>query len=439
MLLGGLGMEKTNFLKGQKDFQGFELVQNLHNVFLLKSMASGKYCFSYDDDSSISIEFNHIEFDKKYNYILYCYSDKFIYVYDLEKKLLILKTTLETTTKVKYTMEYNYSNDCCEYLFIAIVNGKKEILSSLVSEKYDEIEVKTLTRGYDEIYHDYDYDKGVFYLQENGMKGLFCGNVRTNKIIEPEYNEIKKIGEEFYALTSNNNSTIVRFTPKDPLKTMVESCSIVGNTKKTIIYSKKGIFNRETFGLFFPKAGYDAVVGPNKQDFIKPLSQYFFEATKNNKKGIYHLENLIIPQEYKNIKVSYSPFYRGLDEARYIYFSLEKEKSCLLTKRTISYLYGDYIDTDSKLEENLGEYKDISFLHEIIVCRSSDATYIYDYYDNLLGKFSPDTTISQQDKITEFYDSHYYFIDGNCYYYEDYTKKPLSFYENNIYNKLIKK
>ena len=102
-------------------------------------------------------------------------------------------------------------------------------------------------------------------------------------------------------------------------------------------------------------------------------------------------------------------------------------------------MYGDYIDTDSKLEENLGEYKDISFLHEIIVCRSSDATYIYDYYDNLLGKFSPDTTISQQDKITEFYDSHYYFIDGNCYYYEDYTKKPLSFYENNIYNKLIKK
>ena len=385
-----------------------------------------KYQFRYNDEFSfISPEFNRIEVDKNDKDILYCYSDTNTYVYDLENRLLVLKTAKE----VEHVKKFYYNDNSKEYLFIAKENDEKEILSSVVNIKSKEINVKTLISGYDEISFDYkikDYME-VFYIDKNENKGLFCGDARINNILIPNYTDVEHLWGDFYILTSKAGSDIVRFGPNIPLETIIESCSLIDKTDKAIIYSKKSISEKEKYGLFFPRDGYNASVVPATSTSIKVLSQCFYETEENDKKGIYYLEKLIIPKEYKNIKISFSSKYGRLDNAKRVYFSLEKEKSCLLARRTCSDF--EDLDKNNKLE-TLGKYNDISFLEDIIACRTLDSTYIYDYNNILLGEFSPNAFIAPVEPKIDSWNRHLYSIDGIYYYYEN--NKLIKPYQNVI-------
>ena len=384
-----------------------------------------KYCFSYHDDfSSISEEFDRIEVDKNYKYILYCYSDKDTYVYDLYNKLLVLKIT----KKVEHVDKFRYNGNYNEYLFIAREDDKQEILGSVVNNDSKEINVKTLISGCDKINYNLKgstYNKGSFYLETNKRKGIFLGNSSKNIIIEPNYTDVEYLGKDFYILTSNDVSDIVRFDYNLIMETIIKSCSIVDKTNYAVIYSKKDSSEAEKFGLFFPNNGN---VIPATSASIKVLSQCFYEALENGKKGVFYLGNLIIPKEYENIQISFSPKHKELDDANRVYFSLEKEKSCLLARRWCFPSSEIKEGIKTKLE-TLGEYNDISFLKDIIVCRTLDSTYIYDYDYILLCKVSSNAVIAPVELKTD-YSTSLYNIDGIYYYYRD--NKLIKLYQNVI-------
>lgn len=383
---------------------------------------NNKCYFSYYDDnfSSISEEFERIEVDKNYGHILYCYKDKETHVYDIYNKLLVLKTA----KKVEYVDYVVRTKNKNEYFFIAREGDKQEILSSIVNEDSKEINVKTLVSGCDKISLNREsppYNM-AFNLEKNKKKGIFLGSSSKSITIEPNYTDVEYLRNDFYILTSNDISDIVRFNYDLIMETKIESCSIVEKTNYAVIYSKKDNSETEKVGLFFPKNGN---VVPGASTSIKVLSKHFYEALENGKKGIFYLENLIIPKEYENIQISFSPKYENLDDAIRVYFSLKKEKSCLLAEA-----WGFQVCPDNKIElEILGEYKDIYFLKDIIVCRTKDNAYIYDYNYILLCKVSSNAVIAPVEGNLD-YNTSLYNIDGIYYYYRD--NKLIKLYQNVI-------
>ena len=95
--------------------------------------------------------------------------------------------------------------------------------------------------------------------------------------------------------------------------------------------------------------------------------------------------------------------------------------------------YEIYDDRTYELEE-LGEYKDIIFLKDIIVLKELLNTLIYDYNNNLLGKFSPDTSVTSFEVSEDKYNTKtIYCINNNYYFYKDgnleqYYKEDIDLY-----------
>ena len=380
--------------------------------------------YDYDADfSSISEEFEQIEVDKNYRHILYCYKDKETYVYNIHNKLLVLKTAKQ----VEY-VDYNaYTKNKNEYFFIAREGDKQEILSSVVNEDSKEINVKTLISGFYKISLNKEgspYNM-PFYLEANKKKGMFLGSASKSITIEPNYTDVKYLGNDFYILTSNDISDIVKFNYNLAMETKIESCSIIEKTNCAIIYSKKENQETEKFGLFFKDNGN---IVPTTSASIKVLSNYFYEVSEDGKKGMFYLESLIIPKEYENIQISFSPKYEKLDDAYEVYFSLEKENSCLLARKSCFPL-SELKEGIKKKVEILGEYNNIYFLKDIIICRTKENIYIYNYDYILLCKVSSNAVIVPVEGKID-YNTPLYNIDGIYYCYKD--NKLIKLYQNVI-------
>ena len=180
----------------------------------------------------------------------------------------------------------------------------------------------------------------------------------------------------------------------------------------------------------FTNRYYNNIIKPT-HDYIRPRSRYLYEVEDNKKKGIYHLGKLIIPIEYDDISLSYSPEYKNIDDAKDIYFALKKENSTILAKRK-NYHFKD-TDESVKLEE-LGEYKDVLFFKDIIVVKKLLNTLIYDYNGKLLGKFPFGTTVTSFDISKDKYKPRIIYCINNdyCFYkdvfLEKYYKEDVDIY-----------
>lgn len=132
-----------------------------------------KYSFAYNDHdgicSSISEEFQQIETAKNSSSILYCYRNGYIYIYDLAYRLLVL----QTSKKTEFIDADCYNNECNEYLFYVMNDNKKEILSSVVNKKSNEIKLSTLISGCDEIIREKKNSKAIFYIEKMERKEYF--------------------------------------------------------------------------------------------------------------------------------------------------------------------------------------------------------------------------------------------------------------------------
>lgn len=245
-------------------------------------------------------------------------------------------------------------------------------------------------------------------------------------MIEPSYLETKLLlctfhGDFYAADTSKYSSDIVKLELCADAETIIKDCHIVNMTSRAIIYSQKN-FKKEKYGLLFPKKGYDAVVIPATSTSIKALSNCFYETEEKNKKGMYYLEKLIIPKKYRNIQCAFSSQYSNLDNASTVYFSLEKGKSRILAQMS----YFQYERLDKVGISVLGEYDNISFFKDIIVCRILGVVYIFNYDHILVGKFSSNVVVSPVGPEAK----HIYNIGGT--YYEFSNNKLVRLYQDTI-------
>ena len=373
-----------------------------------------KKSFSYNKNlSSRSEEFLKIEVDEDYKDIIYCYDGKYTHVLDLTNKNLMLKSEEEAKAVAYYA-----GNEYEEYLFIVKEGNKKKILSSLVKDDCEDINEKVLIDDCDDITFDYKqykyYHRSIFHLKNNHHEGFFIGNRYHNKLIEPVYGEARYLFDDLYCLTSKGISDIVRCVYNDEgIKKIICYCSSVEICDELVLYGKKRFFQKEKFGLICSIRNLDPIIIPADNDSIIPVCEDCFEVENNGKKGLYYLDKLIVPKEYKNIKISCPN--------KCMHFSLEKEKSYLLAK----------INLNEKNDiEKLGEFAKIEFLDGLIICKTDKETFIYDYYDNLLGVFSLDTSVEKIDVNKDFSRRNIYIINGE--YYSYIKNKLVKLYKDNV-------
>lgn len=383
---------------------------------------NNKVRFSKDGEyDSISKEFDEISFHDHNNSLLYCKDANDIYIYYiyLNNKKLIRKT--DKNSKLVASFFYDNENKSTEYLFIEEdENNRKALISSIVYKNKEKIETNVLASDYDEITinNSYEYQKKFqFYLEKDGKKELFIYDSHNSKKIG-NYDNIEYFHNDIYALTNDSSTDIVNITLDKEPRLIIKNCHIIGETYQGIIFSQKTGLNKELLGMYyFDEHNYYNNIIKATHDSIKPRGNYLYEVEDNNKKGIYFLGRLIIPKEYKDISLSYSPKYRNIDDADYVYYALRKDNSSLLAKRKNYH----YKDLDESIElEVLGEYKEILFFKDIIVVKTLLNIFIYDYNDTLLREFTLGTLVTSfevpEDK---FYNKTIYCINNDYYFYKD--------------------
>ena len=386
---------------------------------------NNKIRFSCDGEPKfISKEFDEISFRRN---LLYCKDGKEAYIYEMmlhNKKKLIYKTE----KSAKFVVEFPYDNltESYENLFIEEdENHKKSLISSKNYTDTEKIETKVLANDCDEIRLNKNYEYQFifqFCLEKNGKQELFLYDSHNSKSMG-SYDNIEYFGNDKFALSNGKSTDIVDITiNKDP-RMIIKNCRIINVTRNAIIFSQKSVLNMKLVGLYyyystndFTNRYYNNIIKPT-HDYIRPRSRYLYEVEDNKKKGIYHLGKLIIPIEYDDISLSYSPEYKNIDDAKDIYFALKKENSTILAKRK-NYHFKD-TDESVKLEE-LGEYKDVLFFKDIIVLKKLLNTLIYDYNGKLLGKFPFGTTVTSFDISKDKYKPRIiYCINNDYYFYKD--------------------
>ncbi len=415
------------------DFEYDDIKRENGITFFYKN---NKVRFSKDGEyDSISKEFNEISFHGADNSLLYCKDDNDTYIYNirLNNKKLIRKTDINS--KLAASFFYDNENKSTEYLFIEEdENNRKSLISSTVYKNREKIETRVLADDCDEItiINGYEYQqKYQFYLEKDEKKDLFLYDSHNSKKIG-NYDNIKYFRNDIYALTNGCSTDIVNITiDKDP-RTIIKNCHIIDDNYQGIIFSQKTVLNNELFGMYyFDERNYYNNIIRATHDSFKPHGNYLYEAEDNNKKGMYFLGKLIIPIEYTDISLSFSPKYRNIDDADYVYYALRKENDSILAKRK-NHHYKD-LDKYSNLEV-LGKYKDILFLKDIIVVKTLLNTVIYDYNDTLLGEFTLDTLVTSfKASEDKFNDKMIYCINNDYYFYQDgnlekYYKEDIDMY-----------
>ena len=401
--------------------------------------------FLYFIDGKKSDAFDRIILDPEKINICYCIKDKTISVYDIYRQILLLKEECE---EIKYLLCGGIEKDDIsikfqrlEYFFSIKQNGKVGLRK--IEWNYQEKSIKQtklLESFYDNIIEYQKNDTGVpeFYLEKNKKIGIFVAYF-TNKLIEPIYDHIQNLGNQYYALYQGEVCDIVKirysFRKKvTEFKVVIQKCSIVEITPYEIIYQKEN-----QFGMLLPYCKADGTVVPAEYDditsmknFSEPYSYYMVE--KDGKKGLMYLGDSVLDAEYDTIHIGprFTPGFDWFDPddpCRFIpgveitYFAVKKEKYALAQGKSVRRNnYSGQCDIAYKAQFiSPYIYDEIKIFKEIIVFKDQKQTYIYDHQQKLLKNFPAAASISEvaYSSGRNCIDKSYcYYIDGDYYCYK---------------------
>lgn len=438
--------KKALYLKGEGLLTKYEYdeIEKKKDVVIYTKDDEKSFSICNCDGISTSIigKFKDIKTDKKEEQILYCEDDKNTSIYDLRFKTLILREPKDFECIAIFSYNTELLSVNYEYLFIATdkETKKKSLFGVLYDSANNEFRKKEIIRNYDAIKVMFfsSYSRIIaLYLENEKKLDLFVGNFSFNKCLRLKSDKINYLGEDCYAVIKNEVTDILEVNPKAFPKIAIKNCTIKDKSDDAIIYSQKNSDGKEYEGIYYfenPQYHRDIYKKnvPAIYNKINRISHSLYLAEdNNNNKGIYYLGRLIIPIEFKDIDIAFSPKYSGIETAYLLYFSLKKEKSNILAKR----VFGLTIDTDvNNKSEEIGEYKNILFLKDIIVLKTLLNTIVYDYNDKLLGEFPLNTTVTSFDVSNNQYNKKtFYCIDNDYYFYqngnlEKYYKEDIDMY-----------
>ena len=385
---------------------------------------NNKKYFSYFDErfgkiyNKVSTGFDEITIEKENTDIVYCKKENKTYVYNTSSKKLLFSTDSD---EIKFiNSEWSMLDDYNEDLFFEVVkNGKHGVISSIINGKkvtgtllalqYDEIEIGTKI----------NYDR-VLYLKKNGKIGLFIGSSYQYQLIEPKYDKIDYLWHDYFALYTNGLCDIGRVASYSSFKSSITKCEIAEIFGGCVLsYKKNG-----KYGLL---DSVDRIVSPEYDNISEAVSSdevvsrcYILE--KNNKKGLVHINKIILPIEYDEVK--FDGKYGIFNDITY--FALRKSKKYELAK-----LYSNRGNIEFV---NNHTFDNIDFFHKIMVLKDQTQVYIFDYNEKLLKSLPVNTSITEYERPSQGVNKDYFYcINDVYYYYKNGNFEEVHTESNNLY------
>ncbi len=408
----------------------FDEIEKLPNI-IVYTKNNEKYFVCDGKDGKTSAKFESITVDEQNKNIVYCKKENKTHIYNTESQELLL---ISETDEVKYLSKYgdSYNDHHGEFIFLIKQNEKLGLVSSKINNEIkksnngEAIVTELLTPDYDEIEQHYNR----FYLKQNDKMGLFIGDSNHNQLIEPIYDNIDYLGEDYFALYIGEYCDIGRMTPYTPFTTSVTNCQIEKNIRFGLIYKKDG-----KYGLILTDRDNKNTIIPNNFESISCVLEYYFILEKDSKKGFMHHGKMVIPMDYDEIQIggSYGK-YSSMKDAKVLYFSLKKGNKFELAKM---HNY-QYVTTNVEFVSN-HTFDSIDFFRDIMVFKDQNYTYIYDYEEKLVKTFPAQTSVIPFAKPCSKWDEehnhrdYFYAIDGVYFYYKDGKFEKVLVEENDCY------
>ena len=240
----------------------FDEIEKLPNIVVYTK--NNKKYFAYDGKTEKeSVEFDSITGDKQNKNIVYCKKGNKTFVYNTEAQALLL---ISESDGIEYLSKYGdqYDDNYGEFIFSIKEKEKLGLVSSnlkrdITKSNGEAIVTQLLAPDYDEIEkHD-----NRFYLMKKGKMGLFIGNYYQNQLIEPNFDDIDYLGENYFALYTGKYCDIVKADSYAPYSLCVTHCQIEKITRSGIIYKKAG-----KYGLILTDQNCKNNIIPNAYDNI---------------------------------------------------------------------------------------------------------------------------------------------------------------------------
>lgn len=408
----------------------FDDIEKMPNI-VVYTKNDEKYFVCDGKDGKTSVKFDSITVDEKNENIVYCKKENKTYIYNTESQELLL---ISEADEIKYLSKYgdSYNDNNGEYVFIIKKDEKLGLVSSKINNEIrksnngEAIVTELLDSDYDEIEQHYDR----FYLMKNDKMGLFIGDSNHNQLIEPVYDNIDYLRDEYFALYTGEYCDIGRIASYIPYRTSVTKCQIEENTRFGLIYKKDG-----KYGLILTDRDSKNAIIPNEYESISCVLECYFILERNSKKGFMHQGKMVIPMDYDDIQIggSYEK-YKSMKDAKVLYFSLKKGNKFELAKM---HNY-QYVETNVEFVSN-HIFDSIEFFRDIMVFKDQNLTYIYDYEERLLKTFPAQISVIPFAKLCSKYDEehnlrdYFYLVDGAYFYYKDGQFEKVLVEENDCY------
>lgn len=342
--------------------------------------------------------------------LMYCKINDLYYVYELQRKKLLLKISCE---EIELITTFNRK---------LIFKIKKDGLYGLISVldyPINKIEVKTLLLP---IYKNITYEKGhsetgyledktvhIFYLENNDSLNLYILNSFTssNTLITENCTKITYLGYYHFAFYHGLYCDIVE--SRDSLKTIVKNCLIEEKNNYnniTIIYKK----NYKLGLLIITGRNYLIEANYTKVNY---LNFGFSILEENDKKKLFHYDKCLT-QKYDDIKVAN---YSAYDYCGPAYAALKRKNLWLIAE-----LKNNGYNNISLEKLNGKLYTEVLFFHDILALRDTEKLAIYNGKLELLATYPQETIIYEVKTSPAYYantNKYMYVIDDWYYQYKD--------------------
>lgn len=373
---------------------------------------NGLYIYTLNGKKTFSAEnyivknniwFKDIIFDENRDIFYGINDDNSTSVY-YRKKLLF---NINGSNKLKFIS--NQQSKINKFLFLTEKDGKFGIIS--YGNKNMLTESTTIKTILQPIYDEITWSDNTFLLHKNGKMGLMKICDSQIKLINTQYDEIIDCGNGFYALKDDKN--LANFYDiiyiDNPNNILIKKCENINLIDSFIIYEKDkkfGIFSKKFdkkkknyFNIF----GYDNITKISNISSI--LYGDYFKIEKDGKFGIYKDPGQIVIE----------PIYDSIDtHAGYRYRLSIFGNIYFVVKNNDKYKLLNY-SNHTLTQFNNNSYEDIIIFPDITVFKGENSVEVYDYNENLVGKFNKNTIIKE---ITEN-NNKFYLVNNEYYFYKD--------------------
>lgn len=234
-------------------------------------------------DSSVSSDYEDIDFDRTNRDIVYFHKDGVIHIYMIDGQLIPI--TKIRGDKTEFLEKSSWPTDCRgTYKFKVYADGKSTIIKTYVSGFLNRMNPNSSIVPDGRMFDDIEIKENVYFPIKNGLKGIIYGK----QYVEPQYEKVEKLDDALFACYKSDRCDLVLLTP-NPIT--ISDCIIRERRPNGIIYETRDELGLYELGLLT----YDSISSAKVTgEAIRWLLKDYYEIETERGIGVYQKGKFII-------------------------------------------------------------------------------------------------------------------------------------------------